>query len=830
MDPKYVAWAAQQQQYYFQTFHVPPPPGWAPEHGLVPPSHYALPAVRAGSQIIMGEEYAQPQYTPSQLDVGGGGAHLDLDEDEDERRGDDDPHGAPVRHDSLGSDDVSDVKMVADLAELDDGTGRALEDAPVIEEHGGRGTLVHPVTRVVAPDGDAGSGSKPDLVSAHAPEAAVLAVGDSSASLHPPGPGPGPGPEPVPTPAPEKDDGCGSPPAPVRRRSTFGKVLAAGAMAMQAVGSSMRSRRGSGFASGSSGSTRGLTASASANSAAMAAGGAAAAAGAGAAAAQAAQAGEEPAKAEGETSATVGEPAAEGAAPPQAATPESEGHEERAAPAMDKVEEGHEQGDEEEEEREEEAAPAPAPAPAQQAPEPVPEPEPEPQPEPQPEAKKEEEPQKEETPAPAQQAPPPQPRPTPLQHPQAPATHVTINVRTLAGKVFTLEKLELNMTFFELRELITERVQNIPAEEQKLLFKGKVITNTPNATTLEEMGLKEGDFVHVVRQLAGMDKARAAAVAAADARTTVAATGHSPPHSPGLGRATTAGAVGLAAAGMGMGAAAAAGGLAGVAAMGAAAASPPHSPLPGLGAMGVVGMGAAAAGMGGAAGSAQRMTMAGVGGSAQRMTVAGAGPGPGPTDAPPVPVDASNMITVLTPPGRGPGDRLRIHPSGRGPMLVTVPPGVYEGMPFRVRLPDLDPRALQAQQAALAQQQAQLQAQAQARATTAAAGARGRKSQAPAPAPTASQKRTSQMQPRPTAAGNQAVRNSGRTSVAQQNQPDPAAAQQPRAGGQLMAVTVPPGYEPGMTMDVMVPGVGRMRLIVPMDCYPGSQFKFRLPA
>jgi hypothetical protein len=86
-------------------------------------------------------------------------------------------------------------------------------------------------------------------------------------------------------------------------------------------------------------------------------------------------------------------------------------------------------------------------------------------------------------------------------------THVVLKARTLAGKVFPLGNLDREMTFFELREIIHEAVPTIPVHEQRLLFKGKIIDAVPNASTLREIGFRDGDLIHVVRQLSSTSSA-----------------------------------------------------------------------------------------------------------------------------------------------------------------------------------------------------------------------------------------------------------------------------------------------------------------------------------
>ena len=75
---------------------------------------------------------------------------------------------------------------------------------------------------------------------------------------------------------------------------------------------------------------------------------------------------------------------------------------------------------------------------------------------------------------------------------------VQIKVRTLAGKAAIFE-VDKEMTLFELRELIQEHFTNIPFEEQRLLFKGKMIEILAPSTTLGQIGFSNHDMVHLVR-------------------------------------------------------------------------------------------------------------------------------------------------------------------------------------------------------------------------------------------------------------------------------------------------------------------------------------------
>jgi hypothetical protein len=78
---------------------------------------------------------------------------------------------------------------------------------------------------------------------------------------------------------------------------------------------------------------------------------------------------------------------------------------------------------------------------------------------------------------------------------------VAIKVRTLAGKAAIFE-VDKTMTLFEFRDLIQTHFSNIPIEEQRLLYKGKMIEVLDPATTLETIGFKTNDLVHLVRTLA----------------------------------------------------------------------------------------------------------------------------------------------------------------------------------------------------------------------------------------------------------------------------------------------------------------------------------------
>jgi len=86
----------------------------------------------------------------------------------------------------------------------------------------------------------------------------------------------------------------------------------------------------------------------------------------------------------------------------------------------------------------------------------------------------------------------------PMIEPSEESNFVSIKVRTLAGKAALFE-IEKDMTLLDFRQAIFDNFQNIPLDEQRLLYKGKMIEILDPATRLDEIGFKDNDLVHLVR-------------------------------------------------------------------------------------------------------------------------------------------------------------------------------------------------------------------------------------------------------------------------------------------------------------------------------------------
>jgi len=116
-----------------------------------------------------------------------------------------------------------------------------------------------------------------------------------------------------------------------------------------------------------------------------------------------------------------------------------------------------------------------------------------------------------------------------------------LSIKTLDGKTFSVD-IEESKTFAEVKQVIQEQREDLPAEQQKLIHSGKILKDDQ---TIESVGIKDTDFI--VCMVKPKPKAAVAAPAPVPASTPVsapdAATSPEAPAQPAVSSAPTAPAV-----------------------------------------------------------------------------------------------------------------------------------------------------------------------------------------------------------------------------------------------------------------------------------------------
>mmetsp|Transcript_14813 Transcript_14813/g.19432 ORF Transcript_14813/g.19432 Transcript_14813/m.19432 type:complete len:371 (+) Transcript_14813:440-1552(+) len=88
-------------------------------------------------------------------------------------------------------------------------------------------------------------------------------------------------------------------------------------------------------------------------------------------------------------------------------------------------------------------------------------------------------------------------------------TTVSFEVKTPAGKKFALKNVHLDATLLEVKQMVAKMDGNLKPHEMKIIKSGKPITD--NTLTVREYEIKEGQVLHVVKQLFGAGGAGAGA-------------------------------------------------------------------------------------------------------------------------------------------------------------------------------------------------------------------------------------------------------------------------------------------------------------------------------